>query len=169
MKTMKMMNSSEGGHTVEEVAKHNKKGAVWVVLNGRILNVTNFLSLHPGGELAILTLASEDAAAEFDMIHPLDVVEKCAPDAIFVVGRGKAKKAKGAAKSSLPVATDQGDAVANLEAWGDWRMEAIDDTPGVLLLNLRSYVNACCYLIFSIIYEICATIFSAKNSKILND
>ena len=54
------------------------------------------------------------------------------------------KKAKGAAKWSLPVATDQGDAVANLEAWGDWRMEAFDDTPGVLLLNLRSYVNACC-------------------------
>ena len=31
--------SSEGGCTVEEVAKHNKKGDVWVVLNGRILNV----------------------------------------------------------------------------------------------------------------------------------
>ena len=130
----------------------------------------DLLSLHPGGELAILTFASEDAIAEFDMIHPPDVVEKYAPDAIFgVVGSGKAKKAKGVAKSSLPVATDQGDAVANLEAWGDWRMEAFDDTPGVLLLNLRSYVNACCYLIFSIIYEICATIFSAKNSKILND
>ena len=112
----------------------------------------------------------KDAAAEFDMIHPPDVVEKYAPDAIFcVVGNGKAKKAKGAAKSTLLVATDQGDAVANLEAWGDWRMEAFDDTPGVLLLNLRSYVNACCYLIFSIIYEICATIFSAKNSKISND
>ena len=129
----------------------------------------DLLSLHPGGELAILTFASEDATAEFDMIHPPDVVEKYAPDAIFgVVGSGKAKKAKGAAKSSLPVATDQGDAVANLEAWGDWRMEAFDDTPGVLLLNLRSHVNACHYLIFSI-YEICATIFSAKNSKISND
>ena len=54
--------SSEGGHTVEEVAKHNKKGAVWVVLNGRILNVTNFLSLHPGGELAILTFAGKDCS-----------------------------------------------------------------------------------------------------------
>ena len=130
----------------------------------------DLLSLHPGGELAVLTFASEDATAEFDMIHPPDVVEKYAPDAIFgVVGSGKGKKAKGAAKSSLPVATDHGDAVANLEAWGDWRMEAFDDTPGVLLLNLRSYVNACCNMMFSIIYEICATIFSAKNSKISND
>ena len=47
-------------------------------------------------------------------------------------------------------------------------MEAFDDTPGVLLLNLRSYVNACHHLIFRI-YEICATIFSAKNFKISND
>ena len=29
--------SSEGGHTMEEVAKHNKKGDVWVILNGRPL------------------------------------------------------------------------------------------------------------------------------------
>ena len=104
-------------HTVEEVAKHNKKGDVWVVLNGRILNVSNLLSLHPGGKLAILTFGGKDAATEFDMIHPPDVVEKYAPDAIFgVLGSGKPKKAKGAAKSALPVATDQGDAVANLEA-----------------------------------------------------
>ena len=69
---------------MEEVAKHNKKGDVWVILNGRPLVA----------ELAILTFASEDATAEFDMIHPPDVVEKYAPDAIFgVVGSGKAKKA----------------------------------------------------------------------------
>merc|ERR1719429_761521 len=48
-------------------------------------------------------------------------------------------------------------------------MEAFDDTPGVLLVNVRSYVNACYYLVLSIIYEICATIFSAKNFKISND
>ena len=104
-------------HTVEKVAKPNKKGDVWVVLNGRILNVSNFLSLHPGGKLAILTFGGKDAAAEFHMFHPPDVVEKYAPDEIFdVLGSGKPKKAKGAAKSALPVATDQGDAVANLEA-----------------------------------------------------
>ena len=36
----------------------------------------NFLSRHPGGELAILTFAGKDATAEFDMIHQPDVVEK---------------------------------------------------------------------------------------------
>ena len=94
--------SSEGARTMEEVAKHNKKGDVWVVLNGGVLNVSNFLSRHPGGELAILTFAGKDATAEFDMIHqpdvvekstaefdtihPSDVVEKCKPS---MCGKGK--------------------------------------------------------------------------------
>ena len=131
--------SSEEGYTIE-VAKHNKKS-----------------------ELAILTFAGKDAATEFDMIYPPDVVEKYAPDAIIgFVGNGKAK---GAAKSALPVATDKGDTVANLEAWGDWRMEVFDNTPGVLLVNVRSYVNACYYLILDIICGICAIILSAKNFK----
>ena len=98
------------------------------------------------------------------------MVEKCAPDAnIGVVGSGEAKKAQGAAKSVLPVVTDEGDAVANLEVWGNWRIEAFDDTPVVLLVNVRSYVNASYWLILSIICDICATIFSAKNFKISND
>ena len=36
-------------------------------------------------------------------------------------------------------------------------------------MKVRSYVNACYYLILSIIYEICATIFSAKHFKISKD
>ena len=65
-----------------------------MVLYGRILNVSYLLSLRPGGKWAILTFGGKDAAADFSMIHPLDVVEKYAPDAIFgVLGRGKPKKA----------------------------------------------------------------------------
>merc|ERR1719511_658329 len=75
--------AKSAGYTMEEVAKHTKKGDVWVVLHGRVLNVSNFLSQHPGGELAILTFAGKDATAEFDMIHPPDVVEKYAPDAVI--------------------------------------------------------------------------------------
>merc|ERR1719181_667046 len=72
-----------GGFTVEEVAKHNTKNDCWVILSGQVLDVTNFLSQHPGGELAILTFAGKDATEEFDMIHPPDVIPKYAPDAII--------------------------------------------------------------------------------------
>merc|ERR1719437_351356 len=84
-----------GGYTLEEVQKHVTKTDCWVVLHNRVLNVTSFLSQHPGGELAILTFAGKDATAEFDMIHPPDVVGKYAPDAIIgVVGGGGGGKEK---------------------------------------------------------------------------
>jgi len=49
-----------GGYTLEEVAKHTTKTDCWVVVNGEVLNVTSFLSEHPGGELAILTFAGKE-------------------------------------------------------------------------------------------------------------
>ena len=88
--------SSEGGSTMEEVAKYNKKDDVGVVLNGRLLNVSTFLSQHLVVELAIPTSAGKQATAKSDMIHPLAVVEKYAPDVfIGVTGSGKAKKWNG--------------------------------------------------------------------------
>merc|ERR1712110_481790 len=78
-----------GGYSMEEVAKHTTKGDCWVVVAGQVLNVTSFLSQHPGGELAILTFAGKDATEEFNMIHPPDVIPKYAPDAIIgVLGEG---------------------------------------------------------------------------------
>merc|ERR1719390_276786 len=67
------------GYTKEEVAKHNNKSSCWVILHDRVLDVTDFLKDHPGGELAILTFAGKDATEEFDMIHPPDVIEKYLP------------------------------------------------------------------------------------------
>ena len=51
------------------------------------------------------------------------------------------QKARRAAKSALPVASGKGDAVANSEAWRDWRMEALDDEPRVLWVMVRPYVH----------------------------
>merc|ERR1712137_152069 len=54
------------GYTMEEVEKHNTSTDCWVVLHGRVLNVTKFLKDHPGGELAIMTFAGKDATKEFE-------------------------------------------------------------------------------------------------------
>merc|ERR1719191_1206835 len=102
-----------GGLTMEEVAKHTTKTDCWVVVAGEVLDVTSFLSQHPGGELAIITFAGKDATEEFNMIHPPDVIPKYAPDAcIGKLGEGggggggakkvkKAKKAKGGAAAPV--------------------------------------------------------------------
>merc|ERR1719446_1526068 len=99
-------------YTKEEVAKHTSKADCWVILDEKVLNVTNFLSQHPGGELAILTFAGKDATEEFNMIHPPDVVPKYAPDAIIgVVGEAPAAGAVAApvgGGAPLPVEKDKG-------------------------------------------------------------
>ena len=75
--------SAGASYSMEEVANHTTKESCWVVLDGKVLDVTNFLPDHPGGELAILTFGGKDATAEFNMIHPPDVIGKYAPDAVI--------------------------------------------------------------------------------------
>merc|ERR1719428_1389917 len=88
-KEKKASSGGGGGYTMEEVAKHTTKGDCWVVVSGEVLNVTDFLKDHPGGELAILTFGGKDATEEFNMIHPPDVIPKYAPYApIGTLGEG---------------------------------------------------------------------------------
>jgi len=72
-----------GEYTLDEVAKHNTEGDCWVVVNGRVLDVTKFLPDHPGGKKSILLYAGRDATEEFNMLHKPDVVDKYAPSAII--------------------------------------------------------------------------------------
>merc|ERR1712083_298438 len=149
----------------------------WVVVNGQVLNVTKFLGEHPGGELAILTFAGKDATEEFDMIHPPDVIPKYAPDAIIgVVGTAAAAAApKAGGGAAAPARKDKGGLIANHQAWGhlegteNWRLQGMIDNPGVLLIPVASYLTATWYLLVAVLYEVCATIFSAPNLKISND
>merc|ERR1719223_2702847 len=166
-----------GGYTMEEVAKHTSKTDCWVVVGGQVLDVTSFLADHPGGELAILTFAGKDATEEFNMIHPPDVIPKYAPDAIIgVVGTGapKSKKPKSGGGAPAPARKDKGSLIANHQAWGhlegtdNWRLE-LSDNPGVLLIPVCAYISAAWFLMMAILYEVCATIFSAPNIKISND
>ena len=72
------------------------------------------------------------------------MVEKYASDAINdAVGSGKAKMSR---ESALSFASDGCDGSANWEAWGGWEKDMFDDGRGVLLVAVRSYVNACHYL-----------------------
>ncbi|KAL4805206.1 FMN-dependent dehydrogenase-domain-containing protein [Aspergillus unguis] len=59
-----------------EVAKHNTKESCWVILYGKVYDVTDFLSEHPGGSKIILKLSGQDATEEYDPIHPPGILEE---------------------------------------------------------------------------------------------
>lgn len=42
-----------------EVAKHATRDDAWVVIDGRVLDVTQFLDQHPGGEDILLSVAGK--------------------------------------------------------------------------------------------------------------
>jgi len=51
----------ETEYSMEEVAKHNKKEDLWIVVKGVVLDVTNWLDEHPGGPQALFSHMGKDA------------------------------------------------------------------------------------------------------------
>ncbi|KAK0576479.1 hypothetical protein LWI29_018138 [Acer saccharum] len=62
--------------TLSEVAQHKSKNDCWFVINGRVLNVTKFLELHPGGEEVLIESAGKDATKEFENIGHSSAAKK---------------------------------------------------------------------------------------------
>ena len=57
--------------SMEEVAKHNKKDDLWLVVKGVVLDVTNWLDEHPGGPQALFSHMGKDCSEEFEMVSDL--------------------------------------------------------------------------------------------------
>ena len=62
--------------TLAQVALHNTENDSWMVINGKVYDVTRYHDDHPGGPEIILDVLGSDATTEFeDVGHSKDAVE----------------------------------------------------------------------------------------------
>lgn len=64
-------------YTWEEVQQHNKKDDRWLVVEGQVYNITNWVYRHPGGSRVIGHYSGQDATDAFRAFHnDLEKVKK---------------------------------------------------------------------------------------------
>nr|XP_061812728.1 acyl-CoA Delta-4 desaturase-like [Nerophis lumbriciformis] len=64
------MASCSGIYTWEEVQSHCRRNDMWLVIQRKVYNVTNWATKHPGGFRVIHHYAGEDATEAFTAFHP---------------------------------------------------------------------------------------------------
>ncbi|MES1917212.1 MAG: hypothetical protein MHM6MM_008962, partial [Cercozoa sp. M6MM] len=91
-------------YTADEVAKHNTEQDCWIILDGKVYDVTKFLDDHPGGADTILDFAGEDSTEAFEEIFHSEKARQQAEE--YLIGKleggsKKTTKSAGASTSSF--------------------------------------------------------------------
>ncbi|KAI2616820.1 hypothetical protein GGR54DRAFT_223360 [Hypoxylon sp. NC1633] len=58
-----------------ELAKHNTTSSCWIVIHGKVYDVTPYLDQHPGGAAILIKQGGRDATSEFRTVHSQDVLD----------------------------------------------------------------------------------------------
>ncbi|KFK35341.1 hypothetical protein AALP_AA5G272100 [Arabis alpina] len=56
--------------TNSDLSKHNKPGDLWIAIQGKVYNVSDWIKSHPGGDTVILNLVGQDVTDAFIAFHP---------------------------------------------------------------------------------------------------
>lgn len=90
-------------YTMRQVSKHATDETCWIVVNGKVYDVTSYIDDHPGGAESILLNAGVDCTEEFMGVHSQEAKELLEK---FVIGKVKAgsKKVKPAAAAEQQAA-----------------------------------------------------------------
>jgi cytochrome b involved in lipid metabolism len=56
-------------YSFSDVYKHNLKNDLWIIINGKVYDVTKWIRKHPGGDILLLGIAGQDASMPFVSYH----------------------------------------------------------------------------------------------------
>ncbi|GAA5884413.1 hypothetical protein JCM6882_005242 [Rhodosporidiobolus microsporus] len=66
--------------SAEEVAKHKTRDSMWMVIDDKVWDVTEFYEMHPGGQKVLDANGGKDVTKIFKTIHPTGTLEKFLTD-----------------------------------------------------------------------------------------
>ncbi|GKV22408.1 hypothetical protein SLEP1_g32286 [Rubroshorea leprosula] len=59
-------------YSMEEVSGHNTKDDCWIVIDGKVYDVTSYLDEHPGGDDVVVEATAKDATDDFEDVGHSD-------------------------------------------------------------------------------------------------
>jgi len=65
----KLLQAQQRLYTIAQVERHQSETDLWIVVRGRVYDVTRYLNEHPGGKAAIMMNAGQDCTEDFEAIH----------------------------------------------------------------------------------------------------
>ncbi|KAL4313578.1 hypothetical protein GQ457_01G054810 [Hibiscus cannabinus] len=66
------MGSGEKVFVYEDVAKNKERDKCWLLISGKVYDVTQFLEDHPGGDEVLLASSGKDATGDFEDVGHSD-------------------------------------------------------------------------------------------------
>ncbi|KAG1504705.1 hypothetical protein G6F53_010342 [Rhizopus delemar] len=63
-------------YSFEEVSKHNSREDLWMIIDGKVYDITKFQDEHPGGEEVLIDEGAKDATGPFEDVGHTDDARK---------------------------------------------------------------------------------------------
>mmetsp|Transcript_3131 Transcript_3131/g.4816 ORF Transcript_3131/g.4816 Transcript_3131/m.4816 type:complete len:480 (-) Transcript_3131:30-1469(-) len=65
-----LVNTGEDKFSWRDVAEHNSEKSLYIIVDNKVYDLTNWVDKHPGGKEVLLLMAGRDATAAFKSYHP---------------------------------------------------------------------------------------------------
>ncbi len=80
----KIENSENTELTVQEVGEHNSENSCYTIIDGKVYDLTSWISQHPGGKEAILKLCGTDGTSAFRGKHGYNEKQQKILDGLYL-------------------------------------------------------------------------------------